>query len=743
MSSGPKSSLGVNGAAASSSSRPTSSIVFLPNSPPPPVQNVPNTGFQLPSNNNATTTSENTQAESGRSSPRSSEGRSDGEAPRSPTKNKKKKGQKFFCKGYGSCNLSFTRSEHLARHIRKHTGERPFNCHCGRAFSRLDNLRQHSSTVHADEPIPDDSLAAVSSRYQRHQRTERTRQTARVTNRSKPRSNSGPKPPASGPGFSGHSQPQTPPQPPRPLGATQAPGAFTDPPAKYQSGLQEPWGGVTGPRNYGGVSQVPQTPHNPSSHSVEMHRGHESRHRNRPEPITLPDLTSPSPFENYRNNTPPESPASVLGSRENSFYQGRRASFTQPLASNMTTPTSATFTGANESPIGSPIFPSLNSANSSVINSPASAFPSTPSWGSVTRHPGRRLSVPGSGLHSDRVLPIPLPGPTLRYRTTAAPAPGTAASLRARGGMAMSPEEEEEKIKRRRTWHESGPEASAARELFSPSNTSAYGDRSLLGIGGQGGSQSHTQLPAISSLLNLNDTPPSLRRTPPPRRAPVEPELTQDLSTRMASLGGGLRTISSRTLRGHSRSQSDDFMSGNSRHERRWGIHAADAPGVRWSGDTRDNISQSWNSPGSRRELNGHLPGILSSPRHPEPLRQAFTYPGGGSGAQSGWGRKRCHRDSVGSGEDTSGSEGVVTPSTNEELHPGIVGEGTAEVDEPHISHHKPMPIAMTPGNPTGNTHSDTPIRDSGSFRLDVLVSAAATMVAADIAGAERQQSRP
>lgn len=31
---------------------------------------------------------------------------------------KKKKGQKFFCKDYPPCNLSFTRSEHLARHIR-------------------------------------------------------------------------------------------------------------------------------------------------------------------------------------------------------------------------------------------------------------------------------------------------------------------------------------------------------------------------------------------------------------------------------------------------------------------------------------------------------------------------------------------------------------------------------------------------------------------------------------------------
>jgi hypothetical protein len=31
---------------------------------------------------------------------------------------KKKKSQRFYCQGYPGCNLSFTRSEHLARHIR-------------------------------------------------------------------------------------------------------------------------------------------------------------------------------------------------------------------------------------------------------------------------------------------------------------------------------------------------------------------------------------------------------------------------------------------------------------------------------------------------------------------------------------------------------------------------------------------------------------------------------------------------
>lgn len=84
-------------------------------------------------------------------------------------KKKQKKTTNFYCTGYPGCNLSFTRSEHLARHIRKHTGERPFECHCKRTFSRLDNLRQHAQTVHHNEEIPPDSLAATGTRYQKAQ----------------------------------------------------------------------------------------------------------------------------------------------------------------------------------------------------------------------------------------------------------------------------------------------------------------------------------------------------------------------------------------------------------------------------------------------------------------------------------------------------------------------------------------------------------------------------------------------
>ncbi|KAI8388765.1 uncharacterized protein BYT42DRAFT_561148 [Radiomyces spectabilis] len=55
----------------------------------------------------------------------------------------------FRCTGFGDCHMVFTRSEHLARHARKHTGEKPYKCivpGCDRLFSRFDNMMQHTHT---------------------------------------------------------------------------------------------------------------------------------------------------------------------------------------------------------------------------------------------------------------------------------------------------------------------------------------------------------------------------------------------------------------------------------------------------------------------------------------------------------------------------------------------------------------------------------------------------------------------
>ncbi|CCK69842.1 Usv1p KNAG_0D00900 [Huiozyma naganishii CBS 8797] len=60
-----------------------------------------------------------------------------------------RKTKPFVCSGFGDCNMSFTRAEHLARHTRKHTGEKPFQCYiCRKYFSRVDNLKQHRDSVH-------------------------------------------------------------------------------------------------------------------------------------------------------------------------------------------------------------------------------------------------------------------------------------------------------------------------------------------------------------------------------------------------------------------------------------------------------------------------------------------------------------------------------------------------------------------------------------------------------------------
>lgn len=54
------------------------------------------------------------------------------------------------------CQATFTRPQHVARHMRSHTGDRPYKCqHCGDQFARSDLLSRHINKCHANEkPSP-------------------------------------------------------------------------------------------------------------------------------------------------------------------------------------------------------------------------------------------------------------------------------------------------------------------------------------------------------------------------------------------------------------------------------------------------------------------------------------------------------------------------------------------------------------------------------------------------------------
>ena len=56
-------------------------------------------------------------------------------------------GERAFLCSWLHCGKRFSRSDELHRHVRTHTGDRRFECvDCGRRFTRSDHLQKHART---------------------------------------------------------------------------------------------------------------------------------------------------------------------------------------------------------------------------------------------------------------------------------------------------------------------------------------------------------------------------------------------------------------------------------------------------------------------------------------------------------------------------------------------------------------------------------------------------------------------
>uniref|UniRef100_A0A8C2XLU1 C2H2-type domain-containing protein n=1 Tax=Cyclopterus lumpus TaxID=8103 RepID=A0A8C2XLU1_CYCLU len=89
-----------------------------------------------------------------------------------------------------SCDRRFSRSDELNRHIRIHTGHKPFQCRiCLRSFSRSDHLTTHTRTHTGEKPFSCDVCGkrfARSDERKRHGRVHQKQKEKMEINRGKP-----------------------------------------------------------------------------------------------------------------------------------------------------------------------------------------------------------------------------------------------------------------------------------------------------------------------------------------------------------------------------------------------------------------------------------------------------------------------------------------------------------------------------------------------------------------------------